>query len=273
MTVNTVVQAAWATVLGQLTGRDDVVFGATVSGRPADIPGIESMVGLFINTLPVRVRIDPAETLSSLLTRIQDEQSELMQHQHLGLNEVQRLSGHSELFDTIVVFENFPVDEASLQKSSGALGIVASEIQDDTHYPLTIAVLVGETMELQLAYQPEVLGPELAESVADALVRLLTTVSDDVERPVGLRQLVSPEQAAGLLAGSLGADVPVPREEMLHDVLEWHAARTPDEIALVCGTERLSFAELNNRANRIARLLVQQGAGPERLVALALPRS
>ncbi|MFI1258751.1 amino acid adenylation domain-containing protein [Streptomyces netropsis] len=273
VTVNTVVQAAWATVLGQLTGRDDVVFGATVSGRPADIPGIESMVGLFINTLPVRVRIDPAETLSSLLTRIQDEQSELMQHQHLGLNEVQRLSGHSELFDTIVVFENFPVDEASLQKSSGALGIVASEIQDDTHYPLTIAVLVGETMELQLAYQPEVLGPELAESVADALVRLLTTVSNDFERPVGLRQLVSPEQAAGLLAGSLGADVPVPREETLHDVLEWHAARTPDEIALVCGTERLSFAELNNRANRIARLLVQQGAGPERLVALALPRS
>ncbi|OCC07226.1 non-ribosomal peptide synthetase [Streptomyces sp. PTY087I2] len=273
VTVNTVVQAAWAMTLGRLAGRDDVVFGATVSGRPADIPGVESMVGLFINTLPVRVRIDPAETLNDLLARIQDEQSELMPHQHLGLNEIQRLSGHSELFDSILVFENFPVDSQSLQKSSGALGIVASENRDDTHYPLTIAVLVGETMELALAYQPDVLDPALARSLADSLVLLLATVDADAERAVGLRQFGSPEQNALLLAQSTGPVLELPAGETLHGLLESQAALTPDATALVCGTERLTFAELNGRANRMARLLVEQGAGPERVVALSLPRS
>ncbi|MET9694902.1 amino acid adenylation domain-containing protein [Streptomyces sp. NPDC006514] len=273
VTVNTVVQASWATLLGQLTGRDDVVFGATVSGRPADIPGVESMVGLFINTLPVRVRLDPAETVGDLLTRVQDEQSELMPHHHLNLAEVQKLSGHSELFDTILVFENFPVDEESLQRSSGALGIVASETDDATHYPLTIAVLVGETMDLQFSYQPDVLSPALARTVADGLIRLLTTANDDAAKAVGLRQPLSAEQRAELLADSRGAEVELPHGQTLHGLLEIHAARIPDEIALVCGSERLTFGELNSRANRLARQLVGQGAGPERLVALALPRS
>ncbi|MFI2511745.1 amino acid adenylation domain-containing protein, partial [Streptomyces sp. NPDC018972] len=273
VTVNTVVQAAWAMVLGRLTGRDDVVFGATVSGRPADVPGVESMIGLFINTLPVRVRIDPAETLNGMLARIQDEQSELMPHQHLGLNEVQRLSGHGELFDSILVFENFPVDSQSLQRSSGALGIVASENRDDTHYPLTIAVLAGETMELDLAYQPDALSPDLVQSLADSLVRLLTTTGEDAERPVGLRQFASPEQNALLLAQSTGPVLELPAEQTLHGLLESQAALTPDATALVCGAQRLTFAELNGRANRLARLLVGQGAGPDRLVALSLPRS
>ncbi|GHC63222.1 amino acid adenylation domain-containing protein [Streptomyces cinnamoneus] len=273
VTVNTVVQAAWAMVLGQLTGRDDVVFGATVSGRPADIPGIESMVGLFINTLPVRVTLDPNEPLNDLLARLQNEQAELMQYQHLGLNEVQRLSGHGELFDTIVVFENFPVDEQSLQKSSGSLGIVASETDDATHYPLSIAVLVGETMELRLDYRPDVLDPALAESLAQSLVHLLTGTGEDAERPVGLRQLLPAERQADLVRRSSGTVAPQPEGQRLHDLLELNAARTPDLTALVCEDERLTFAELNSRANRIARLLVEEGAGPEKLVALALPRS
>ncbi|MEW2581094.1 amino acid adenylation domain-containing protein [Streptomyces syringium] len=273
VTVNTVVQAAWAMVLGRLTGRDDVVFGATVSGRPAEIPGIESMVGLFINTLPVRVRLDPAETLGSLLPRLQDEQSELMPHQHLGLSDVQRLAGHGELFDTILVFENYPIDSQSLQQSAGSLGIVASDNHDDTHYPLTIAVLVGETMELQLAYQPEVLAPALVESLADSLVRLLTTAEEEADRPVGVRRMLSAEQERQLLAQGTGADLPLPDGQLLHELLELQAARIPDEVALVCGAERLTFAELNGRANRLARLLVERGAQPERMVALDLPRS
>ncbi|GDY54607.1 hypothetical protein SVIO_052300 [Streptomyces violaceusniger] len=273
VTVNTVVQAAWAIMLGQLTGREDVVFGATVSGRPPEIPGIESMVGLFINTLPVRVRLDPRETLGALLTRLQDEQSELMPHQHMGLSDIQRLAGHGELFDTIVVFENYPVDSQSLQESAGSLGIVASENRDDTHYPLTLAVLVGETMELQLAYQPDVLPPALVEIVTEGLVRLLTTVGEDTERPVGLRRPLSPERERLLLEQGTGAEVALPDGQLLHELLEQRAADTPEETALVHGGERLTFAELNRRANRVARLLVERGAGPESLVALALPRS
>ena len=101
LTLNTYVQAAWAILLGRLTGRDDVVFGITVAGRPPELPGIESMVGLFINTLPLRVRLAPDQKLGALLAQLQDRQSALMAHQHVGLAEVQGLAGLGELFDTL----------------------------------------------------------------------------------------------------------------------------------------------------------------------------
>src|SRR5262249_46171035 len=113
LTLNTILQGAWAILLGRLTGRNDVVFGATVAGRPAEMAGIETMVGLFINTLPVRVRLRPTEPLSELLTRLQDSQSRLIAHQHLGLAEIQRLMGLGHLFDTLVVFENYPLDQSA----------------------------------------------------------------------------------------------------------------------------------------------------------------
>ena len=108
VTLNTIVQVAWGVLLGRLLGRDDVVFGVTVSGRPAELPGVESMIGLFINTVPARLRLAPAEPVAALLARVQEEQSALLDHQHLGLAEIQRLAGEAAQFDTLTVFENFP---------------------------------------------------------------------------------------------------------------------------------------------------------------------
>lgn len=112
VTLNTLVQAAWGVLLGRLTGRQDVVFGATVAGRSPELAGAESMIGLFINTVPVRVRVRPQESTAGLLARLQDEQSRLIAHQHLGLADIQRAAGLGELFDTLVVFESYPVTEA-----------------------------------------------------------------------------------------------------------------------------------------------------------------
>ena len=114
LTLNTFMQAAWAILLGRLTGRDDVVFGITVAGRPPEIAGIERMVGLFINTLPLRVRLPASKPLIAVLKELQDGQSRLMAHQHLGLAEIQHLAGLGELFDTLAVFENYPVDQRTL---------------------------------------------------------------------------------------------------------------------------------------------------------------
>jgi hypothetical protein len=108
LTLNTVVQAAWAMMVGKLTGRRDVVFGATVAGRPADLPGMETMLGLFINTVPVRVRFDPAQTVAGMLTELQAQQSALMDHQYVGLSDIQRAAGPGATFDTLIAFENFP---------------------------------------------------------------------------------------------------------------------------------------------------------------------
>ncbi|OLT26387.1 hypothetical protein BJF79_43545 [Actinomadura sp. CNU-125] len=122
LTPNTVVQGLWGLLLARLTGRDDVVFGATVSGRPPELSGAEQMVGLFINTLPVRVRLRETETLTETLTRLQDEQSGLFAHHHLGLGEIQRAAGTGPLFDTMTVFENYPLDASLLEAAVDASG-------------------------------------------------------------------------------------------------------------------------------------------------------
>ncbi len=121
LTVNTVLQTAWALLLARLTGKDDVVFGMTVSGRPAEIPGIEQMVGLLINTVPVRVRLDPSQSLTELMARVQEEQARLSDHQYLGLTDIQRAAGQGELFDTLYVFENYPSNADSIDDRSGSL--------------------------------------------------------------------------------------------------------------------------------------------------------
>ncbi|MEU4745585.1 condensation domain-containing protein, partial [Actinosynnema sp. NPDC023658] len=132
--------------LGRLTGRDDVVFGATVSGRPADLPGVESMIGLFINTVPVRVRIHPERALGGLIEDVQAEQAALLGHQHLGLTEVQGLTGAGELFDTLVVFENYPLDPSALELPGTGLRMADVRGRDSTHYPLTLVVFPGSEL-------------------------------------------------------------------------------------------------------------------------------
>ncbi|HEV3503728.1 MAG TPA: condensation domain-containing protein, partial [Actinomycetes bacterium] len=184
ITVNTMVQAAWAVVLGRWTGRRDVVFGATVSGRPPELPGVESMVGLFINTVPVRVRLDPAETVAALLARLQDEQSRLTASHHVGLAEIQRRAGLGELFDSLVVFENFP-DAGRLPGPAAGLRVVDGTGRDATHYPLTWLVEAGEPVELVAEYRPDLFEPAAVERMVDAMEAVLAAMVADPDRPVG----------------------------------------------------------------------------------------
>ncbi len=127
LTLNTIVQGAWGVLLGRLLGRDDVVFGTTVSGRPAELPGIESMIGLFINTVPSACACLPAEPVAAALARLQDEQAALLAHQHLGLGEIQALAGGGELFDTLAVFESYPFDPAGVEEPAPGLRLTAVE--------------------------------------------------------------------------------------------------------------------------------------------------
>ncbi|MEU8894147.1 amino acid adenylation domain-containing protein [Streptomyces sp. NPDC048442] len=273
VTVNTVVQAVWAMVVGQLTGRQDVVFGGTVSGRPPQVPGIESMVGLFINTLPVRVRLDPAETVGALLERLQDQQAGLMDHQYLPLADIQRIAGQGELFDSLVIFENYPLDAADLRKSAGGLGIVGGDNHESTHYPLSLTVSLGRSLGLDLAHRPDLLDRSHVEALGACLLRLLGEAADHAEEPVGRLRLLAPQHEKLVLgdwAGTVDAGHGVPP---LTELFAQRATATPGATAVISGAERIGYAELDARANRLAHLLVSRGAGPERYVAVALPRS
>ncbi|MFE7620583.1 amino acid adenylation domain-containing protein, partial [Streptomyces sp. NPDC057496] len=199
VTTNTVLQALWALVLATRTGRDDVVFGATVSGRPPELPGVESMVGLLINTVPVRVRTDEARSFRDLLTRLQTDQADLLGHHHLGMTDIQRVAGTGELFDTLVVFENYPLDPDTMQLPGTGLRLTGVSSEETGHYPLTVVGVPGEELEVRLHFREELLPRTEAASVAEQLRTLadlfvgapdtvLTTADlmPDVERSVVL---------------------------------------------------------------------------------------
>ncbi|WP_206343018.1 non-ribosomal peptide synthetase, partial [Streptomyces ureilyticus] len=271
LTVNTVLQTAWALLLARLTGRDDVVFGMTVSGRPAEIPGIEQMVGLFINTVPVRVSCSPSLTLTELMARVQQEQSRLSDHQYLSLTDIQRAAGEGELFDTLYVFENYPVavDGTGLP---GGLTITGGEGRDDVHYPVNLVVLPGETLRLNLGHDTGLFDEASAQLMVERLRRVVEAMVCDPDQRVVAVDVLDSGERTRLLAEYNDTGLPVP-QATVPELFQAQAALTPHAIAVTDGNTSVSYGELNARANRLARVLIGHGVGPERLVGLALPRS
>ena len=275
LTLATLVQAVWAILLGRLTGRDDVVFGATVSGRPAELPGVDSAVGLFINTLPLRVRLRPATPLLDLLRAVQESQSALVAHGYLGLAEIQALTGLPELFDTLVAFENYPVDRLATEASAEAAGLQLLEVEgrDATHYPLALIAVPGPRLRLQFLYQCDVLDRTGIETLAGRLLRLLNTASAEPTVSIGQLDLLHPTERNRILQEWNDTSRPI-APATLPELFAAQAARRPDAVALVCqGHAPLSYAALDASSNQLAHHLRRLGAGPERIVGVCLERS
>ncbi|MGW5450118.1 amino acid adenylation domain-containing protein, partial [Streptomyces asiaticus] len=274
VTLNTVVQTAWAITLGRHTGRDDIVFGTTVSGRPPQIDGVERMVGLFINTLPTRIRLRAAEPFAELLTRVQSEQTRLTPHQHLELAEIQRAVGHGELFDTSMVFQNYPVDRATTADEgiAAAVQLVPSKDREATHYPLMLVGSARDTMLFRLNYRPDVFDEAAAQRFLDRFVRVLHALVADPELPVGRIDVLDEAEVRSVLWDWNDTAGEVPGRSVV-ELFEERVVRAPDAVAVVAGGVSLSYRELDARAGRLAGLLVERGVGAECFVAVALPRS
>ncbi|WP_275690207.1 MULTISPECIES: non-ribosomal peptide synthetase [Streptomyces] len=273
ITQATAVRAAWALVLGQHTGRDDVVFGVTVSGRPAELAGAEHMVGLFINTVPLRTVLDPADTLGTFAARLQAEQTTLLEHQHVRLSDIQRWAGHKELFDTIVVFENYPIGHSGPGSiRTDDFTVTATEGSDATHYPLTLTAVPGETLRLKLDHRPDLVDTTTATALLRRVTRVLETATDDTGHTLARLDLLDDDERHRLLRGWNDTTREQP-PTYYHQEFEEQARRRPHDTALVFTSTSWTYEELNDRANRLARLLVAAGAGSDDFVALAFPRS
>jgi amino acid adenylation domain-containing protein len=274
VTMSTLVQGAWAVLLGMLTGRRDVVFGATVSGRPPAVGDVDEMVGLFVNTLPVRVRYSPADTLADLLAGLHDRQGVLMDHHHCGLPEIQQQTGLGTLFDTLVLFESYPIDRAGLTEANTAAGIAITGIRSSTgtHYPLIVAADASPHLRVGLQYRPDLVDGDQARDIAARLARLLTRFAADPDAPIGSVQALDPAERDLLLHEYNATVRPMP-PETVPELFARRARATPDAIAVMSGEVTLTYQELDSRANRVAHWLVERGVGPERRVALAVPRS
>ncbi|WP_328733067.1 non-ribosomal peptide synthase/polyketide synthase [Streptomyces caniferus] len=273
LTLNTVVQGAWALLLARYSGEPDVVFGTTVSGRPDALPGVESMVGMFINTLPTRVRVDQDRTAADWLRDLQDAQSESRRFEAVSLAQLTSLSdvpAGTALFDSMVAFENYPFDDA---RTSGAgVRILDVASRDATNFPLVLRAHHSDRLGFDLAHDPDLFDSDTVRALADRLCLLLTEIAAGPDRPLRALAWTTAEERRRMLVDWNGTEHGRPEPTLL-DLFEDRAARTPDATAVTCAGSTLSYAELDARAGRLAHRLAEDGAGPERFVALALPRS
>ncbi|WP_281728954.1 non-ribosomal peptide synthetase [Gordonia paraffinivorans] len=269
-TMNTVVQAAWALTVAALAGRDDVTFGATVSGRPPQIDGVEEMLGLFINTLPVRVRLEPGETVTDLLRRIQREQAALLDHHYVGLPEIRAAAGEGTVFDTLAVFESYPSSGAEGGTDIDGMRVTGLSGNDAVHYPLALVAEQNSTLSLRLKFLDGVVGAERADGVLATVVRVIEGFARAPQTAVSGIDLLDPQTRRELVPARGAADL---GSRTLPELLADAVAVDPDALALISGEVGVTYRELDERSNRLARLLLARGAGPEQVVAVAVPRS
>ncbi|ASS75346.1 hypothetical protein CIG75_10315 [Tumebacillus algifaecis] len=266
LTLNTILQGAWALLLSRYSGEDDVVFGTTVSGRPTDLAGVDKMVGMFINTLPIRQNLLGTTPLVSYLQALQSQQTELRQFEYSPLLDVQAWSDVPRgvpLFETIFVFENYPADEKAAESidSAADLKITAAATSELTNYPITVIVVPGQQIGVKLAYDRLRYDDDSIERMALHLETLLTQMLQGAEHPVQSLRILSPQEEA-LLHDWNDNLRPYPHHLCAHELFDQQARQTPERIALVCAGESLTYRELQVASNRLARQLQAQGVAP-----------
>ncbi|BEP60729.1 hypothetical protein GmRootV213_12830 [Variovorax sp. V213] len=274
VTLNTLVQAAWALLLARHTGQRTVSFGATVAGRPVELPGAQQMLGLFINTLPVIATLQPAQRVGDWLRALQARNLGAQAHEHTPLYEIQRWAGQGgqDLFDSIVVFENYPLDQALTQGAPDRLRFGEVWNREETNYPMTLSVNQGETLVLSYSHARSQFDEAMVRTLARRMEALLEALAHAAPGArvgdIGLQDeddSPQPEPVKELHSGD--TELPV------HRWFERQAALHANATAVVFGNESLSYAELDARANRLAHRLIGLGVGPEVKVGIAVERS
>lgn len=274
LTLNTLLLGAWSLLLARYSGKDDIVFGATVAGRPADLPGSQLMIGLFVNTLPLRVTIQADLPIQTWLQQIQQQQAELRHYDYSPLLEIQRwseLPRGTALFEHIFVFENFPPGN-TLAEQTKSLAIHDVRILDYTHYPLVLEGVYGTELTLTMSYDRGRFDNPTVTRMLQQLRSVLEQMAANVEQPVGALSLLT-EKDRQLIEAWNATFLPVPAEKCLHDLIDEQSARTPTACAVQDHSHALTYAQLDARANQLAHQLQALGVGPEVCVGVCLPRT
>lgn len=273
VTVNTLLQGAWALLLHHHSGEEDIVFGATRAGRASTLSDADAPVGLFINTLPMRISVSPEASVGDWLREIREQHIALRPYEQTPLRIIQKASevpGGIGLFNSILVFENYLLDTA-LRSQGGEWTNRHFEYIGQTNFPLTLIVYADREMVLRLEHDPKKLDSAGAERVVIGHVRtLLEGICVDSARSIASVPFLTEKETSQLLAPPRAASQV---NECLHQRFERQVARTPNSIALTCDGESLTYAELNRRANGVAQRLMLLGARPEVLIGLCVERN
>ncbi|HEY7183757.1 MAG TPA: amino acid adenylation domain-containing protein, partial [Blastocatellia bacterium] len=275
ITLGTVVQAAWAVLLSRYTDSSEVVFGVTSSGRGADIPRIDAMVGLLINTLPVRVAVEPQATVIQLLRAVQDYNLRMREFEYSPLTQVQAWSGAPPgmpLFDTLLVFENYPVDETVI-RGGGGLRIRQTRVMEATNYPLALTVGPGVSMSIQAIYDRACFEAEAVTQLLGHFAQLLQEMTVQSDHLVGDLRMLMEDEERRLITMTPHMVSTAVAKRCLHEMFEAQASETPGAPAVRFEGRELTYAELNHRANQLARQLRRFGVKPDTRVAILMEPS
>ncbi|MEM8677143.1 MAG: amino acid adenylation domain-containing protein [Cyanobacteria bacterium P01_G01_bin.67] len=301
LTLNTIIQGAWALLLSRYCDRNDVMFGATVSGRPANLSGVESIVGLFINTLPVRVKLSPERDLVEWLQEIQQQQIAREEYSYSSLVDIQKWSSFNSkqaLFYSLVIFENYPISLADfLQNSNADFTITDLQGFEKTNYPLTLYIIPRKQLTFKISYDTNYFNLKEIEKIGDRLILLLTNFVRSPDRKLTNISILSTselerihnksdrvdyntdlllpqlfETVAAEKQGSEGSRGSKPRRLALKDATTPDAPGTREKMALIADDKSFTYAELNERVNQLAHYLKSQGITNNCLVGIYLTR-
>ncbi|SFD15618.1 non-ribosomal peptide synthetase [Pseudoalteromonas denitrificans] len=277
-TLNTVIQGAWACLLQRYSGEANVVFGETVSGRPAELPGVEQMIGLFINSLPVCINVMPEQEIYDFLQELHQASIDRTENGFLSLAEIQQLAGFpagTDLFDTLIVFENLPVGEALANEARSENDLIIDDVISDeqTNYGLTLVVETGDTLGLKLRYCASRFGESIINIMLTHLGTIINGFVDAKITQVGQLPMLTESEHHHLVNELNAAQDYYSDEGRIHELFELQVQRFPDAEALVYNDEVLSYHELNIRANRLANHLRNKGVTSDVLVGLSVNRS
>ncbi|QJB38093.1 amino acid adenylation domain-containing protein [Chitinophaga oryzae] len=279
VTLNTVIQSLWGVLLAKYNNTHDVVFGAVVSGRPPEIAGIEQMIGLFINTIPVRIQTDRDTTFAELLKAVQQRAIESMPHHYVQLADVQQQSELGvRLMDHIMIFENYPVAEKIQQQSAAAgmaLSVISTGGTEQSSYDFNVTVYPGDTITIKFSYNANAYTNKMAEELRAHMEQLASALVQDAALPLRNISWIGAAAQQQLEAFSGIHQLPsLPAAVITPDLFEAQARATPEAVALVHGSRKVSYRELNEAANRIAHYLREkQQVKPGQLVGLMAERS
>ena len=285
LTLNTVCQGAWALLLSRYSGARDVVFGIIVSGRPAELTGVESMVGLFINTLPMRVQIDPNASAVAWLGEVQTRQAEQQRYDYTPLAQVQRASDMPSgqgLFEHILVFENYPVASVTAEAAgdeevagtNGRLRLHHVETVEQPNFPLAILLVPGERMLVRVIHDPQRYDRFAIKRLEQQLGALLTSLaSAGEETSLARLSLLTPGERQQILYEWNDTLTPETSVRAMHHLFESQAARAPHALAAIFERHHLTYGTLDREANRLAHKLKALGVGRGSLVVVMLSRS
>jgi amino acid adenylation domain-containing protein len=293
VTLNTMIQALWGIVLGKYNNRRDVVFGTVVSGRPSEIPGVESMVGLFINTILVRIRYDEKTTFKELLRQVQDAAIDSEPYHYYPLAEIQ--SAHplkQNLLDHILIFENYPITEqiegmisrGSENNQSSPWELLNVDRFEQSSYDFNLVVGPGEQLQVVFSYNANVYEDGFVRKIFKHLKKVLQQVLDHAEGPAAAFTLLSEEDKEQILLEFNNTQTDYPEHKTIYQLFEEQVGQTPDGISVIGPDSKsitsknelynqLTYRELNKRANQLAKVLTERGVKPDNIVGIMVKHS